>query len=157
MAFLEDPSYIEQERRIMEREMARLEGQKIFITSRMEAEAIAYQQRVIHQPYPNPPANARVTSGPKLPAGVSRLGPNGTWVSDGFWRPDLVVSTTELPTIRQPWEEEEVVVQVQVQAQAQVQDLPVHLSDVTQDGRYRDPRFRMLTPLRSFVTGDGSM
>jgi hypothetical protein len=155
MAFHEDPSYIEEEMRIMEREMARLEGQKNFIISRMEEEAIAHQQRDNHQPYPNRPENARVTLGPKLPAGVSRLGPHGTWVSDGFWRPDPVPSTTELPTIRQPWEEEEVVVEVQAQVQAQV--LPVPLNDVAQDGRYRDPRFRMLTPLRSFVTGDGSM
>jgi hypothetical protein len=100
--------------------MARLEGQKLLIISRMEGEAKIQKQRESH---PNRQDNARaketqVKMGPKLPVGVRRLGPQGTWVPDGFWREEPVVSTTELPTIRQPWEE------------VQVQELPVHVNDV---------------------------
>lgn len=99
-------------------------------------------------PVPPPPGQVRSTSkskcqnnpkqlpGPKLPSGVTGLGPTGTWVVDDVWHADAVLSTDQMPSDR---EEEE-------------HDTPI--DEATQKGPASGQGVRLLTPLPSFVTGD---
>ena len=90
----------------------------------------------------NPKAQAYNSHGPKLPPGVAGFGRNGTWIIDEMWRPEFAPSTDQLPSIRESGEEQE------VQGSA--------ISEVTQEDLGRGAGLRTLTPLPSFVTGDGA-
>lgn len=80
------------------------------------------------------------TYGPKLPVGVIGFGRTGTWIFDDLWRPDPVPSTSQLPSIQEPGEEQE------------VQDLL--LGTGTKNDLGKGAGSRLLTPLPSFVTED---
>jgi len=95
----------------------------------------------------NPRAEvARRPFGPKLPPGVVRITPTGTWVSDDndILRPGSAPSTTQLPSIREFGEEQ------------MVQDLPPNPVAQENLSRGRGGVFRELTPLPSFVTRNGA-
>ena len=146
---VEDYSYSLAERAVMKRMLARLQEQKRVVeerAARMADFVKAQEHRNNLQPNSGRPRAEEVTNlqGPKLPIGVIGFGREGTWVVEDVWRPSFVPSTDQLPSIRE-FEEEQV-----------VQDSP--LNNVTQeDLSSRKPDFRMLTPLPSFVTGNGGV
>ena len=146
---VEDYSYSPAERAVMKRMLARLQEQKRVVeerAARMADFVKAQERRNNLQPNSDRPGAEEVTNlqGPKLPLGVVGFGREGTWVVEKAWRPSFVPSTDQLPSIRE-FEEEQV-----------VQD-PL-LNNVTQeDLSSRKPDFRMLTPLPSFVTGNGGV
>jgi len=98
------------------------------------------------QPKPNQPANHNMV-GPKLPRGVGGFGREGTWVVTDPWQSFLIPSTNQLPTVREPGEEQ------------RVEDSPPN--NVIQEDhipnsnpQIGNPRRRGLTPLPSFVSGN---
>ena len=92
----------------------------------------------------NPKAQAHNLRGPKLPPGVAGFGRNGTWIIDEMWRPEFAPSTDQLPSIHESGEEQE------------VQGQGLAISEATQEDLGRGAGLRTLTPLPSFVTGDGA-
>ena len=92
----------------------------------------------------NPKAQAHDLHGPKLPPGVAGFGRNGTWIIDEMWRPEFAPSTDQLPSIHESGEEQE------------VQGQGLAISEATQEDLGRGAGLRTLTPLPSFVTGDGA-
>jgi len=126
------------ERAIMERMLAQLQEQKNAAEERAAARAQEHHDNPQQDPrvmeLPNPP-------GPRLPLGVTGFGRTGTWVAENIWRPTYVSSTNDLPSVREFGEVEG------------VQDSPPN--NITQEVPGRNPGFRGLTPLPSFVNGDG--
>ncbi|KAF9652733.1 hypothetical protein BDM02DRAFT_3108829 [Thelephora ganbajun] len=147
---IEDFPYSAADQAITERMLAQLQQQKKAAEermSRMADAAKAQEERNNLQPNSNRPGNSRAEEvlnlqGPKLPVGIVGFGRTGTWVADRIWRPNFVPSTDQLPSIREFGEEKEV-----------QSSLP---NNVTQEDLSRNPGFRMLTPLPSFVTGNGA-
>lgn len=142
---VEDNKYYPAERAVVERMFAQLQEQKMAAEERMKKRGLDYECDL--QLKSKQPANPRVREvhnpvGPKLPLGIVGLGRTGTWIVDDIWRPESVQSTSELPSVREFGEERE------------VQDLLS--SKVTQEDLGRGATFKMLTPLPSFVTGDGA-
>lgn len=138
---LEVHTWDARDRSIIEREMARLESRKKLIEERAEQMRDVVKAQgghVAHTPEPIEPI-----IGPKLPVGIRGLGRNGTWVADTYWRSSPPKSTTELPTIREPLEEQE---------GPHVQSFPVE--EDTRERSDGHSGFGRLTPLPSFVTGD---
>jgi len=148
---VEDIEYSAADRAFAERMLLELQQQKEIVderASRLLDPAKAQGNPLNPQASSNQsgdPGTRRVLSGPKLPTGVIGLGRTGTWMVDEIWRPKFVPSTNQLPSVRESGEEEDV-----------VENPPPN--DVTQeDLGGRDTRLRLLTPLPSFVTGDGTV
>ena len=91
-----------------------------------------------------PRAKIRSLPGPRLPVGVVSFGRTGTWVNEDVWRPNPTPSTDQLPSIREIGETQEEEVQNLLASKIIREDVG--------DGA---GVFRMLTPLPSFVTGNG--
>lgn len=131
-------------------ELVRLERQKRLIeeaSSIMEAVVSPERQRDNRS---KPTRPDREVQGPKLPGGVKGLGPTGTWVISDNWQLDLIPSTTELPTVRLPWEgQAELEIDNSEQEEVEVENLL--LNGVSQESNSSS---RTLTPLPSFVTGE---
>lgn len=128
------------DRALAERMLADLKQQKRVAEDRLQY----YHDLQVESNRPTGPrAKIHNLPGPRLPVGVVSFGRTGTWVNEDVWRPNPTPSTDQLPTIREVGEEEQ-----------EVQNLLV--SKITQEdlgGRVRV--FGALTPLPSFVTGDG--
>jgi len=139
----EDYGYSAGEQDIMERMLAQLQGQKKAAEERAAAKALEHHDdpqlmsdRSTNRELSNQP-------GPKIPLGVTGFGRTGTWVAENVWRPAFVSSTDQLPSVREFGKEEE------------VQDPPPN--NVAREDPSRNPGFRMLTPLPSFVEGNGGV
>jgi hypothetical protein len=151
---VEDDTCRAAERALVERMFAELQQQKKVAEERVMQnhklcdaagglDDYRNQQVRSNRPVNQSTGGIRNISGPKLPLGVTGFGRTGTWVVDDVWRPEFVSSTNRLPSIREFGEEQE------------VQSLL--LSGVTQEDLRRGGSFGMLTPLPSFVTGNGDV
>ena len=138
-SIVSDDSHRVADRALAERMLADLQQQKKVAEDRLEH----YRQlQVESNRQAGPRVNVLSLPGPKLPVGVASFGRTGTWVNEDAWRPNPTLSTDQLPSIREVGEEEE------------VQNLLV--TKITQkDLGGRGGIFRVLTPLPSFVTGNG--
>jgi len=143
---VEDVEYSAADRAFAERMLAELKQQKEVVE---EHAARLLDPAKAQGNHPNPQANSNrsgdsstvgVFSGPKLPVGVIGLGRTGTWVVDELWRPEIVPSTNQLPSVREAGE-------------AEVVENPLPNDATQEDLGERDARLRMLTPLPSFVGG----
>lgn len=148
---VEDHRYGSVERAVMERMLVQLKEQKRAVEERVARRseaAKALEHRNNLQPKSDRPDDSEAEEilnpvGPKLPRGIIGIGRNGTWVVDDVWRPKIVLSTNQLPSIRESGEGQE------------VQNVP--LNKVIKEDLSRDPGLRKLTPLPSFVTGNGDV
>lgn len=140
-SIVNDDRYMAADRALAERMLADLRQRKTVAEDRL-------QHHRNLQVESNRPAGLRAKvhnlAGPRLPVGVSSFGRTGTWVNEDVWRPNPTPSTDQLPTIREIGEEEE------------VQNLLVK-KIIREDIGGADGVFRALTPLPSFVTGNGAM
>jgi hypothetical protein len=150
---IEDDRYGATERAVMERMFAELQEQKRVIEERAMKDLMLLDTTEGPELHYNPqarsnrPTNPKVEEvhnfpGPKLPRGVIGFGRNGTWVVDDVWQPEHVPSTTQLPSIRESEEKQEV--------------QKSSLDNVTREDVGRNAWLRELTPLPSFVTGNGA-
>ena len=131
------------ERAVVERMFAHLQEQKkaaeeLMMKNRVLADASGSYRSA------DPKAQTNNSHGPKLPPGVVGFGRNGTWIIDKMWRPEFAPSTDQLPSIHESGEEQE------------VQGQGLAISEATQEDLGRGAGLRTLTPLPSFVTGDGA-
>jgi len=134
-----DDRYRAADRALAERMLAELQQKKRVVEDRLQHYRILQVES--NRPA-GPRAKVRSLPGPRLPVGVSAFGRTGTWVNEDVWRPNPTPSTDQLPTIREIGEEQEV-------------QNPLVSKIIQEDLGSGGGVFRALTPLPSFVTGNG--
>ena len=97
------------------------------------------RQRLDHPANPKTGVSKRNPPTQRLPPDVIGLSRTGTWIIDEKWRPDRYERTEYVPPVREPRKVQRSLV-----------------NEATQEDLGGGQGSRLLTPLPSFVTGDGS-